>query len=113
METKMRKLDNNTRIHIKVNKKARFLATIAWMIASNTLAIGVGLSTTSGQSEAREFVPFPLTYASGTIIIKQSERRLYLTTGPGTAVSYPIAIGRAGMAWQGNTYVQGKYIRPA
>src|SRR5262249_15903899 len=66
----------------------------------------------SAETQAREFVSFSQNYPSGTIIIKRSERKLYFTTGPGTAVRYPIAIGRAGMAWLGETYVQGKYVHP-
>jgi len=53
------------------------------------------------------------SYPAGTIIIKQSERMLYFTTGEGTAVRYPIAIGKAGKAWQGQTSVKGKFVAPA
>jgi lipoprotein-anchoring transpeptidase ErfK/SrfK len=77
------------------------------------LAICAGILVASAETQAREFVSFSQSYPSGTIIIKQGERKLYFTTGPGTAVRYPIAIGRAGKAWLGETYVQGKYIRPA
>ncbi|MEJ0094357.1 MAG: L,D-transpeptidase [Methylocella sp.] len=62
---------------------------------------------------AREIVAFPQAYPPGTIIIKQSERRLYLTTGAGTAIRYPIAVGKMGMSWRGETFVNGKYVRPA
>lgn len=64
-------------------------------------------------AQAREMVAFPQSYPAGTIIIKQSERRLYFTTGPGAAVRYPIAVGRAGKAWQGEAFVQGKFVQPA
>jgi lipoprotein-anchoring transpeptidase ErfK/SrfK len=80
--------------------------------------VGISIATAAGilalctESRAREFVSFSQNYPSGTIIIKQSERKLYFTTGSGTAVRYPIAIGRAGMAWLGETYVQGKYVHP-
>lgn len=47
------------------------------------------------------------------IVIRQRERALYFTTGYGMAVRYPVAIGKAGMAWQGETFVQGKYVQPA
>ncbi len=86
------------------------------IISKKSLAIcfaaAAGLFSVSVQTQAREFVSFSQNYPSGTIIIKQSERKLYFTTGSGTAVRYPIAIGRAGMAWTGETYVQGKYVRP-
>lgn len=76
------------------------------LIAS--LAAGV-----MGTAQAREIVAFSQNYPAGTIVIKQSERKLYFTTGIGTAVRYPIAVGRAGRAWQGSTFVQGKFYSPA
>ncbi len=77
------------------------------------LAACAGLLAVSAETQAREFVSFAQTYPSGTIIIKQNERRLYFTMGAGTAVRYPIAIGKAGKAWRGETYVQGKFVSPA
>ncbi len=96
---------------------ARYDVRLLSRITKKTLAFGLiaaaGLASISAQTQAREFVNLSQNYPSGTIIIKQSDRKLYFTTGSGTAVRYPIAIGRAGMAWLGETYVQGKYIRPA
>jgi lipoprotein-anchoring transpeptidase ErfK/SrfK len=77
------------------------------------LAACAGIVAVSAESQAREYVSFSQNYPAGTIIIKQSERRLYFTIGSGTAVRYPIAIGRAGKAWQGETFVQGKFVSPA
>lgn len=79
----------------------------------SALFAGLAVWTAAGEASAREYVAFPQAYPAGTIIIKQSERRLYFTTGTGTAVRYPIAIGRAGKAWRGETFVQGKYYSPA
>src|ERR1700737_651174 len=76
------------------------------------LFVGLAVSAAGGEARAREFVAFSPRYPAGTIIIRQSERRLYFTTGAGTAVRYPIAIGRAGKAWQGETFVQGKFVSP-
>jgi lipoprotein-anchoring transpeptidase ErfK/SrfK len=80
---------------------------------ATTLLMGLAVWVSAGAASARENVAFSASYPAGTIIIKQSERRLYLTTGSGTAIRYPIAIGRAGKAWQGETFVQGKYFSPA
>ncbi len=74
---------------------------------------GLAVWAAAGEGSAREFVTFSPSYPVGTIIINQSERKLYFTTGAGTAVRYPIAIGRAGKAWQGETFVQGKFVSPA
>lgn len=75
--------------------------------------VGLAVLAAPGEAGAREFVSVALAYPAGTIVIKQSERMLYFTTGTGTAIRYPIAIGKAGKAWRGETFVQGKYFSPA
>lgn len=69
------------------------------------------VSVTSAQ--AREVVQFDPGYAPGTIVVKSSERRLYLVTGYGSAMRYPVAVGRLGKQWAGTAFVAGKYINPA
>jgi lipoprotein-anchoring transpeptidase ErfK/SrfK len=51
--------------------------------------------------------------APGTIIVRTKERRLYLVTGPGRAISYPVGVGRVGKQWSGRSYINGKYTHPA
>ena len=67
----------------------------------------------SGAAGAREMVAFNAGVSPGTIVVRTSERRLYLVTGPGTAVRYPVAVGRPGKQWFGQRFVDGKYLRPA
>jgi lipoprotein-anchoring transpeptidase ErfK/SrfK len=81
------------------------------MVAAVT-AFGLVASIT-GIAQARETVAVSGGYPPGMIIIKQSERRLYLTEGNGLAIRYPIAIGMSGRAWRGEAYVDGKYVAPA
>jgi lipoprotein-anchoring transpeptidase ErfK/SrfK len=52
-------------------------------------------------------------YEPGTIVVKTSERRLYLVLGNGHTKSYPVGVGKAGKTWSGVSYVNGKYLRPA
>ena len=52
-------------------------------------------------------------YPAGTIVVRQSQRRLYLMLGSGRAISYPVGVGRHGMQWSGTVYVDGKYVEPA
>jgi lipoprotein-anchoring transpeptidase ErfK/SrfK len=52
-------------------------------------------------------------YPAGTIVVRQSQRRLYLMLGSGRAISYPVGVGRHGMQWFGTVYVDGKYVDPA
>jgi lipoprotein-anchoring transpeptidase ErfK/SrfK len=54
-----------------------------------------------------------LAIEAGTIVISQSQRRIYLTQDGGSAISYPIAIGKSGKAWLGWSRVNGKYVQPA
>jgi lipoprotein-anchoring transpeptidase ErfK/SrfK len=52
-------------------------------------------------------------YEPGTIVVKTSERRLYLILENGQTRSYPVGVGRAGKTWTGTSYVNGKYLKPA
>jgi lipoprotein-anchoring transpeptidase ErfK/SrfK len=52
-------------------------------------------------------------YPAGTIVIHQSERRLYLMLGSGRAIAYPVGVGRFGMQWSGTVHIDGKYTNPA
>ena len=55
----------------------------------------------------------PTGYAPGTIVVSQSQRRLYLVGEDGGAVSYPVAVGKFGKQWRGTAVVDGKYRNPA
>ncbi|NVD38732.1 L,D-transpeptidase [Ensifer sp. HO-A22] len=57
---------------------------------------------------ARELVAFPAAVAPGTIIIDNSERRLYHVVGRGIAVKYAVSVGRKGFLWTGTNTVSRK-----
>jgi lipoprotein-anchoring transpeptidase ErfK/SrfK len=65
-----------------------------------------------GAASARETVRFN-GYEPGTIVVKTAERRLYLVLGGGAALRYPVGVGKAGKAWAGRTYIDGKHVNPA
>jgi lipoprotein-anchoring transpeptidase ErfK/SrfK len=71
------------------------------------------VGTTASYSSAREAVPFAGGYSPGTIVVKTSERRLYYVVSEGRAIRYPVGVGKAGKAWSGTAYIDGKHIRPA
>ncbi len=52
-------------------------------------------------------------YAPGTVVISQSQRRLYLVTEDGAPISYPVAVGKSGKQWRGTVSIDGKYRNPA
>lgn len=60
----------------------------------------------------REIVGFNARYTAGQIIVSFTDRRLYLVTRPGEAISYPIAIPREQDRWQGVTKVTEKRVNP-
>jgi len=52
-------------------------------------------------------------YPPGTIVIRTSERRLYLILESGRALRYPVGVGRYGKQWAGTTQIAGKFRYPA
>jgi len=71
-----------------------------------------GGSKTVGGS-GREVIRFNPQYGKGQIIVSFSDRKLYLITQPGEAVSYPIAIPREQSRWQGVLSVTQKRENPS
>lgn len=71
------------------------------------------LASSASAGEAREVVAFEAPAHAGTIVIRTSERRLYFVRGDGTAIRYPVAVGKAGKQWLGQSRIDGKYIQPA
>ena len=62
---------------------------------------------------ARERVAFEADVRPGTILVRTGERRLYLVLGDGSALRYPVAVGKPGKQWFGSAYVDGKHVAPA
>jgi lipoprotein-anchoring transpeptidase ErfK/SrfK len=71
------------------------------------------LSIETPRAEAREMVPFNGGVPPGTIVVRTSERKLYLVLGDGRALRYPVGVGRAGRQWAGRAIISGKHVRPA
>lgn len=61
---------------------------------------------------ARELVTWEGDQLLGTIVIKTSERKLYYILGQGMALRYDVAVGKEGMQWSGDTFVQSKRRNP-
>ena len=82
----------------------------ALAIAGGLLSFAVPLP--GSQALAREVVPFT-GYSPGTVIVNTSQRRLYYVVGNGTAVRYPVGVGKPGKQWSGQAHIDGKYRHPA
>jgi len=61
----------------------------------------------------RSSVAFNPRYRAGQVIVSFGDRRLYLVTKPGTALSYPIAVPREQSRWQGRLTVTQKRENPS
>lgn len=78
-------------------------------VAAAALALLAGKTV-----EARDIVPLAgYQYGAGSIVISTSARTLYYVLGNGQAIRYPVGVGKAGMAWHGQAWVEVKFIRPA
>ena len=71
-----------------------------------------GGETKTGGS-GRETVRFNASIPAGRVIVSFGDRRVYLVTKPGEALSYPIAIPREQSRWAGETSVTQKRENPS
>jgi lipoprotein-anchoring transpeptidase ErfK/SrfK len=88
----------------------RGVARIFALVVAAGFAHFVGVTTTAS---ARETASIDPAYEAGTIVIRTSERRLYLVLRTGAALRYRVAVGRPGKQWFGRAVVDGKYRSPA
>jgi lipoprotein-anchoring transpeptidase ErfK/SrfK len=72
-----------------------------------------GMVMAAAPAGAREVVAYDTAARPGTIVVRTDERRLYLVLGGGTAIRYPVAVGKAGKQWQGWAQIDGKHVAPA
>jgi lipoprotein-anchoring transpeptidase ErfK/SrfK len=80
----------------------------------SAMALAISLVVVGGfAAEAREMIQFPSPYSVGTIVISQHGHRLYLVTGPDSAISYPVGVAKRGKEWSGYARVAAKYVEPA
>ncbi len=74
---------------------------------------GAAIAMTAPALARPELVTATNQYSPGTIVVRTSERRLYLILDDGHAVRYPVGVGRSGKQWAGTTRIDGKYKNPA
>jgi L,D-transpeptidase catalytic domain len=61
----------------------------------------------------RQVVDFDPKYSADQVIVSFGDRRLYLITQKGKAISYPIAVPREQSRWEGTTTVSSKKENPS
>jgi len=80
--------------------------------ATLTTAVVFSLAFVPGARAHGDVVTLKENFVPGTIVVRTNERHLYYVTGFGQAIRYPVGVGRAGKQWSGESYINGKYIRP-
>jgi lipoprotein-anchoring transpeptidase ErfK/SrfK len=90
-----------------MHHRSRFLA------AGPAAACLIAIATVPQAALASGNVVAFAGYATGTIVVKTNERRLYLVVDAQHAVRYPVGVGKFGKQWQGTSHIDGKYVRPA
>ena len=84
------------------------------ILRHGTAVVFAALPFAAPLASAREIVSFETSgYSAGTIVVRTTERRLYLVLGTGQAIRYPVGVGRAGKQWAGVSRIDGKYRNPA
>jgi len=76
---------------------------LSWLWGGGSQVVG---------GSGKEVVRFGVQHRPGQIIVSFGDRRLYLVTRPGEAISYPIAIPRDQSRWQGGMQVSSKRVDP-
>ena len=78
------------------------------------VAVVAGCAAAAAKANAREIVGFDAPgVPAGTIVVKTSERALYLVDGQGAALRYRVAVGQPSKQWFGWSQIDGKYVEPA
>lgn len=84
-----------------------------WAVIATALVSAASAMTVTTSARARELVAFEAGFQPGAIVVRTSERKLYLVLGNGSAIRYPVAVGKPGKQWFGETRIDGKYVSPA
>jgi lipoprotein-anchoring transpeptidase ErfK/SrfK len=92
---------------------AALITAAAMPVAANAQAVDFLWGGDNEWGGKRTVVSFPTRYRPGQVIVSFGDRRLYLITKPGRALSYPIAVPRQQSRWQGRTSVSMKRENPS
>jgi lipoprotein-anchoring transpeptidase ErfK/SrfK len=96
---------------VALSLSAVVIAAVPADAAGRRKAAATGSKSTGLMS--RPVVKVSETYAPGSIIVVNKERRLYLVEAKGRAITYPVAIGKPGTQWTGNLFVQSRAVNPS
>jgi lipoprotein-anchoring transpeptidase ErfK/SrfK len=73
----------------------------------------LAIASTPGRAAQQALDASIASQPPGTIVVKTSQRRLYLVTSQGQAISYRVGVGRVGKQWTGTTEIVSMHFEPA
>ena len=73
---------------------------------------GILLLAAINSANARSVVSYK-GISKGAIVIKTSQRKLFLGLGNGRAIRYSVGVGRADKQWSGRKWIRSKNVKPA
>jgi lipoprotein-anchoring transpeptidase ErfK/SrfK len=76
------------------------------------ILLSLSVATPASDAAAGQLVAFQSAAKRGTVVVRTSERQLYLVLSHGRALRYSVGVGRAGRQWSGTSFIRGKHIRP-
>ena len=88
------------------------MSDLSRVLVAIVLAAAATFSAAPPAAATTTNVAFLGDAAPGTIVVRTSERRLYLVLAEGRALRYVVGVGRAGRQWAGASYIDGMYLRP-
>lgn len=92
-----------------MRRAMRFVFVTVFMVAAGMAWLGrPALARSALEAGVVAFDGF----RPGTVVIRTSERHLYLVLGEGRAIRYPIAVGKPGKEWAGDTTIARKVAYP-
>lgn len=105
-----------------------YVRRIASLLFKAALAAAVAVIAVAGEADAQsrkrkkaaavstlpkvQIVTIPVDMPVGSIVIVNSERRLYYVTAKGEALRYGVAVGKHDELWMGRTFVSHKQVDP-
>ena len=101
----------NTMHKASLKGKHRWLRLVRYALIACVATVATA-SLGFSPIQARDLVALEREHPIGTIIINTSERKLYYVLGNGMALRYRVAVGKEGMQWAGETFVQSKRANP-
>ncbi len=82
-------------------------------LARGGLMQDLSVAQEGGNFAGRPVVASPKPQSAGTIMVSNAQRRLYFSIGGGKAITYPVAIGKAGKIYSATTRISRMVKNPS